>query len=180
VVFSFPSENKSWAYNVFTQQWHRWSSGLSGGRHRSNCYAFFNGKHLVGDFEKGVIYELTDSVRHDDGVEIVSELIFPELWNDGNFLEFNSFQLDMETGAGLEADLTSPASGSDPQVMLKWSDDGLNTWSNEHWLSVGKIGEYNNRAIHRRMGGTTRKRHHMITITDPVLTVLTNAVFNEI
>lgn len=60
--------------------------------------------------------------------------------------------------------------GVDPQVMLRWSDDGGNTWSNEHWKSMGRIGEYGYRTIWRRLGMTLkiRDRVYEISGTDPV------------
>lgn len=56
---------------------------------------------------------------------------------------------------------------SDPQAILDWSDDGGRTWSNEHWVSIGKIGEYQQRAKWRRLG-SSRNRTFRLTITDPV------------
>jgi hypothetical protein len=55
-------------------------------------------------------------------------------------------------------------------VMLRWSDDGGHTWSNEHWASMGKLGEYGKRVIWRRLGMTTKLRDRVYEIsgTDPV------------
>ena len=60
--------------------------------------------------------------------------------------------------------------GYDPQVMLRWSDDGGHTWSNEHWRSMGKIGEYGYRTIWRRLGMTLKLRDRVYEVsgTDPV------------
>jgi hypothetical protein len=60
--------------------------------------------------------------------------------------------------------------GYDPQVMLRFSDDGGHTWSNEHWTSMGKIGQYYKRVIWRRLGMTTklRDRVYEVSATDPV------------
>jgi hypothetical protein len=65
---------------------------------------------------------------------------------------------------------TTATQGADPQVMLRFSDDGGHTWSNEHWKSMGKIGQYYNRVIWRRLGMTTklRDRVYEISATDPV------------
>jgi hypothetical protein len=54
--------------------------------------------------------------------------------------------------------------------MLRWSDDGGHTWSNEHWMSMGKIGQYFYRAIQRRMGMTLKLRDRVYELsgTDPV------------
>ena len=60
--------------------------------------------------------------------------------------------------------------GSDPQVMLRWSDDGGHTWSNEHWRSMGKIGETGRRVLWRRLGMTMKLRDRVYEVsgTDPV------------
>jgi hypothetical protein len=60
--------------------------------------------------------------------------------------------------------------GADSQVMLRWSDDGGHTWSNEHWKSMGKIGQTGYRTIWRRLGMTLKLRDRVYEIsgTDPV------------
>lgn len=78
------------------------------------------------------------------------------------WLFFSKFQLDCETGVGLNS-----GQGSDPQVMLSWSDDGGHTWSEEQWMSAGKIGEYKRRVIWRRLG-RSRDRVWRIVVSDPV------------
>jgi hypothetical protein len=61
------------------------------------------------------------------------------------------------------------APGYDPQVMLRWSDDGGHTWSNEHWSPVGKIGAYGQRTFWRRLGMTMKLRDRVYELsgTDP-------------
>ena len=61
-----------------------------------------------------------------------------------------------------------------PQAMLRWSNDGGSTWSNEHWTSVGKLGKYQNRAIWRRLG-MARDRIFEVSVTDPVNFVIVSA-----
>lgn len=60
--------------------------------------------------------------------------------------------------------------GADAQVMLRWSDDGGHTWSNEHWKSLGKIGQTGYRTIWRRLGMTLKLRDRVYELsgTDPV------------
>jgi hypothetical protein len=60
--------------------------------------------------------------------------------------------------------------GVNPAVMLRWSDDGGHTWSNEHWRFMGKIGQYGHRTIWRRLGMTVkiRDRVYEVSGTDPV------------
>lgn len=61
-----------------------------------------------------------------------------------------------------------------PQAMLRWSNDGGSTWSNEHWTTVGQMGKYRNRAIWRRLG-QARDRIFEVSVTDPVNFVIISA-----
>ena len=92
-----------------------------------------------------------------------SEVIYL-MTEDDNFLitEDDNFLIaDQETGF---------TQGSDPAVMLRWSDDGGHTWSNEHWSTIGKIGEYYRRVFWRRLGMTLKLRDRVYELsgTDPV------------
>jgi len=70
----------------------------------------------------------------------------------------------------LSVDGTGYIAGADPQVMLRWSDDGGHTWSNEHWSPIGKIGVYQQRVFWRRLGMTLKLRDRVYELsgTDPV------------
>jgi hypothetical protein len=87
----------------------------------------------------------------------------------------HSLQPDCESGVGTSRNVS--VQGSDPEVMLRWSDDGGHTWSNEHWVAMGKIGEYGRRAIWRRLGTTDKLRDRIYEIsgTDPVKIIITGA-----
>jgi len=73
-------------------------------------------------------------------------------------------------GYVLETQAYAAAPGYNPQVMLRFSDDGGHTWSNEHWKSMGAIGKYGKRTIWRRLGATMkiRDRVYEVSGTDPV------------
>jgi hypothetical protein len=64
--------------------------------------------------------------------------------------------------------------GANPQAMLRWSNDGGSTWSNEHWTSIGVQGAYKNRAIWRRLG-MARDRIFEVVVTDPIKAVIVAA-----
>ena len=170
-VLSFPSADKTWCYDVATQAWHE-RAGFSNGlftRHRSNCQVAFNGLTIVGDFEDGRIYSLDlDAYADDDEAQkwLRSWRALPPGQNDLKRTAHHSLQLDIATGVGLD----DGVQGSDPQVMLRWSDDAGHTWSNEHWASIGAIGEFGRRVIWRRLGMTQkiRDRVYEVSGTDPV------------
>jgi hypothetical protein len=94
---------------------------------------------------------------------VVNETIYLQTEDDNYLIT--------ESGDYLIADQQAIATqGSDPQVMLRFSDDGGHTWSNEHWKSMGKIGEYYKRVMWRRLGMTTKLRDRVYEVsgTDPV------------
>lgn len=60
--------------------------------------------------------------------------------------------------------------GIDGQVaylMLRWSDDGGHTWSNQHVLSVGSVGQYAFRCFLNRLG-RSRDRVYEVSCSDPI------------
>ena len=61
----------------------------------------------------------------------------------------SSLRIDMETGSGVN-------NGDDPQMMLRWSDDGGHTWSDFRILAAGKLGETAKYVRANRLGGTRR------------------------
>ena len=171
-VVTFPSINLTWVYDLTTQQWHKWLSwdNVTGYyRHRSNCYAFFAGKNLVGDFENGKIYSLNNAVYTDNGSTIRRLRRAVHLTSELQRQFFEEFQIQFQPGVGL-----STGQGEDPQAMLRWSNDGGSTWSNEHWITIGRIGRYLNRAIWRRLGWS-RDRIFEVAITDPIKAVIVSA-----
>jgi len=72
------------------------------------------------------------------------------------------------------------AIATDPQVMLRWSDDGGHTWSNEHWRSMGLTGQWGRRVIWRRLGMTLKLRDRVYEVsgTDQVKIAIMGAELN--
>jgi Phage stabilisation protein len=179
-VLTFPTAEKTWVYDVATQAWHE-RAGFANGkfiRHRANCQMFFNNTNVVGDYQNNKIYAYDLDVYADDNQ--------PQKWlrswralntNQNNLKRTaqHSLQVDCQTGVGL-----NDGQGSDPKIMLRWSDDGGHSWSNEHWASVGKIGVYGYRAFWRRLGMTTKLRDRVYELsgTDPVKITLLGAELN--
>jgi hypothetical protein len=170
-VISFPTLNLTWAFDVTTQMWHKWlyvDNTNHYERHRGNCCAVFQGLVLVGDHSNGKIYKLDRNVYTDDGQQVRRLRRAPHLVTDLQRQYFDELQIQFQPGVGLSGD---PVTGTNPQAMLRWSNDGGSTWSNEHWCSIGKIGRYKNRAIWRRLGWS-RDRVFEVVVTDPVNAVI--------
>ena len=112
---------------------------------------------------------LDNTVYTDNGTTIRRLRRAIHLTNDLQRQFFDEFQIQFQPGVGLPT-----GQGDNPQAMLRWSNDGGSTWSNEHWVSIGQIGRYQNRAIWRRLGWS-RDRIFEVSITDPVKAVIVSA-----
>jgi hypothetical protein len=91
-------------------------------------------------------------------------------------IETNQAVAPNTTASSLYA-LIGPNVGTDPQVMLRWSDDGGHTWSNEYWRDMGPIGTTQTRVIWRRLGATMKSRDRVYEVsgTDPVIVAIMGA-----
>lgn len=156
-------------YDIELQQWHErgYFSDGSYSRPRQNCHVFAYGFHLMGDYQNGILYSQSLDLLDDNGQSIRRLRTAPYIADDLEYIYFQSFQLDMQTGVGLDAiapttDLADQPN-YDPQICLRWTDNG-HTWSNDYFVSAGKIGEYNARALWRRLG-RGRQRAFEVTYT---------------
>lgn len=176
-VITFPTASKTWVYDVTTQSWHE-RAGWSNGdfvRHRSNCQMNYNSEIIVGDYENGNIYALDQDVYDDNGATqkwLRTWRALPSGTNNLKRTAQHSLQLNCETGVGINI-----GQGSEPEVMMRWSDDGGHTWSLEHWTRMGRIGAYGFRAFWRRLGMTLKLRDRVYEVsgTDPVKIAIVGA-----
>ena len=161
-VLCFPTGNATWVYDASIgdpdQAWHQraWTdaNGLLH-RDRSNCHAFINGKHVVGDWENGTLYHLDPNYYFDtvNGVDFGISRIrgLPHITTglkltsqgmasvdaNGDTMQFKNFVVDMECGVAQPA-----ADGSPAQISLLYSRDRGKTFGNAVMQSAGKPGEY--------------------------------------
>ena len=174
-VVTFPSIGENgltWAFDNTTGLWHKWlytNNQNEYERHRGNCCSFFNQQVLVGDYENGKLYRVSLSEYTDDGQFVRRLRRCPHITSDLQRQYFHELQIQFEPGIGL-----STGQGDNPQAMLRWSNDGGFTWSNENWVTIGAQGQYYNRAMWRRLGWA-RDRIFEVVVTDPIKAVIVSA-----
>ena len=86
----------------------------------------------------------------------------PAVFADHAQIEFAALEVFLQSGLG-----TASGQGSDPQVMLRSSNDGGQTWGNERSGSAGAQGAYTTRVRFRRLGAS-RDRVFEVSVTDPI------------
>lgn len=160
-AITFPTGGLTLVYDIAQGLWHeRQSFGQT--RWNPNSIVYFAGKTLVGDFQNGKIYSLEPYVYTDAGTPIQRLVQGATTWEESMRITHDRIHLDIDTGVGLPY-----GQGSDPQVVMQYSDDGGEKWSNERSRSFGKIGKYKTRCLWRR-NGQSRERIYQWKITDPV------------
>lgn len=181
-VLTFPSARATWCYDAATGLWHERgyfdTQNDMFSRDLANCHQFFNGVHVVGDYRNGKLYAL-DLDYFTDNEDTIKRIrawrALPSGANNFNRTFQHELQIMFQSGVGLNS-----GQGSDPQAMLRWSDDGGHTWGNIHSKGMGKIGRSGQRVIWRRLGSTEmlRDRVYELSITDPVKVAIMGAELN--
>jgi hypothetical protein len=168
LMMTLPQADRTWCFDLTAGVWHqRASFQASTGqfhRHRSNAFMDFGDVRLVGDYQTGNVHRMSRDYYTDNGAPLICIRRTPHLWSKANRerIFFAQLQIEFTPGVGLQT-----GQGSDPQLMLRWSDDGGFTWSNQHWKTIGKAGQTKNRAIFRQLG-RARDRVWEASFSDPV------------
>lgn len=173
-VLTFPTAQKTWVYDVATDMWHEraWRNPNTGelSRWRGLVHCVLNGKHLVGDYEDGRLYELDTEYYSDDGDPILRLRASQTQAQLQNRLFYSRLQVDAQTGIGLTS-----GQGSDPMLMMRYSNNGGQSWSDVRNGTLGAIGDYDARCQYNRLGAG-RNRVWEISMTDPVPFAIIGAV----
>lgn len=106
-VLTFPTADVTWVYDLSTQLWHRraWRDPATGiyHRHRSNCAAVFAGKIVVGDWQNGKVYELSQAAYTDAGAPLPCVRRCRHLTSDLKRQFFSDLQIQFQPGVGTQA-----------------------------------------------------------------------------
>lgn len=195
-VLTFPTADKTWQYDFSTSLWSRLAyKKVKQGtlhRHAMSCIAFFKGKHLIGQWNKGIILDYSHAYKTDyllhgyDGVSwtvgtnqvsIYRERSFMVPDNENRRTRHNYLELKAEFGVGLDGSYDGDGlygiNGQRPTVWLDRSLDYGRTWVNCGTRELGGVGEYQRRAIWRRLG-IHRHAAYRVCMTDPVKCVWMN------
>ena len=168
-VLTFPG-HATWAFDASSRRWtqlpYRNTTTGAMEQHRGNAYMFLGGKHIVGDYENGNLYQLDLDTYTDNGAPIERERAWAVIQNEGKWLRHDRLEVFAEMGVGLDG-MTPPTPGADPTWFLDWSDDGCRTWSSGRQLSIGLLGNFRNRAFTRRLG-LSRNRVYRLRTSAPV------------
>jgi hypothetical protein len=160
-VLTFPEG--TYVFDATTKEWHErqtygqdyWIAGV-------HTQAF--GLELVGDITSNKIgyfsatdYDEWGSIQR---MEWTYQAVVPE---SRNRVFHDRLDVICDVGVGL-----TTGQGSDPQIMLDYSDDGGVTWESMPNRSLGPIGQYNVQVNWDRLGSSLKPRVFRMAVSDPV------------
>lgn len=147
-VLSFPTDDKTWVYDLATKQWHEatWTDN-NGVEHRDRAtfYTHAYDRVIGQDWETGLLYEIDTETFQDNGVPIMCRRGFPHVLDEMNRITHWCLTADMECGTIEDQD-------ADPQLQMRYSDDRGKTFSDPVQASMGKTGEYLTSPQFQRLG----------------------------
>jgi hypothetical protein len=163
----------TWAYNVSTGKWDpRESYGDT--RWRVTDAVQFSGMIIVGSYDSGITLYRLDRDAHDEaGSKLVWRARTAPMHAYPQQMSVDRLYLDLITGVG---DRTGTLHQTNPQVGLRWSDDGGDTWSNQELRALGATGNRFQRVTFDALGTTEPGgRIWEVEISSPVVRVLSGA-----
>jgi len=177
-VFHFPTEQRTLVYNPALEDWSEWGNWDSMGStwlpydFRSTAYDLKTGKTFVGKHLAACLVCLNSDSRVDFTSGITSRP-FKFLRRTGHIDNGTTKEKRLETLSFKAKRGTGISSGS-PKLMLRYRNNGSNTWSNIREINLGDIGDTEH-FIHLHRLGIYKSRQYEISATDNVPIVLSNA-----
>jgi len=158
---TFPSEGYTWGYDLNTGLSHiRESEGL--GLWRVNSAVKFKDKIICGDSIDGKLWTLDPDNKTENSAIMRTKLVTPTVSYEKD-VTIPLIEIDMEV-----AQTTDPT--ADPKMIVYYTKDGGNTYTNKGHISLGKFGEHRKRVPLRLFGRLVRNKDFglKLEVTDPV------------
>ena len=155
--------------DVSTGEWHERQTYLES-NWAIRGHAQFNGLQLVGDRNSNKVGSLSTSTFADFGVTQRMEWTYQPVYAEGTRAFHDRLEIVLETGIGL-----TTGQGSDPKIMLQYSDDGGEVWKSMPDKSLGKKGKRLTRPVWHNLG-SSRQRVYRAAVSDPIEIVVTDTI----
>lgn len=120
-------------------------------RWRGEHYTRFGDFHIFGDVTDTKLYAASEDVYNEAGEVMTVTVQSPPQHSFPDGARFHTLFVDVLPGVGLNSTNEHDAN---PQLAMRWSDDGGRSWSNELTRDIGRIGEYKTTVRFDRLGMT--------------------------
>ena len=149
--YALSSPNWTHVWNKTTGTWsERKSYGQN--RWRGSVVTKFGTAWIVGDAALGKLYGMSPDATSEGNEPLVMTVRTPPVHAFPSRLQIAALFVDIIPGVGLN---TAMPAALDPELMVRWSDNGGTTWSAERRIALGRQGDTVRRAVLRRLGVTS-------------------------
>lgn len=145
------SNNWTWVYNASTGKWFERSSNNSPTWLARNGIRFNN--KIVASDNNGNVYTVEDTTYDESGSDLTWTVRSSSMHAFPNRVSVDRFYADFVTGVGLNS---TNADNANPQVGLRYSDDGGRSWSRQRLRPLGAQGQHQVRLVWDGLGTTGR------------------------
>lgn len=149
-------------YDATTQKWHERQT-YGSGHWNISSHASAYGYELVGSSVSNAIGYLSKDVFTEFGATQLMSWTYQPIYNDEKRAFHDSLEIGLEVGVGL-----TTGQGSDPEIMLDYSDDSGKTWVSLPNKKIGPIGNYRTKVKWTKLGSTNSARVYRASVSDPV------------
>jgi len=141
-------------YDFGEKLWHKrgWWNGTSNDRQRGAFHGYVFGKHFLGDWSTGAVYQASTSFFTDNATAIYRIRTAPHLSQENDRTFYSRLRFDLENSGALNP-------------SLDWSNDGAHTFNTPRTTTSNTAGQYA-RYDFRRLGAA-RDRVFRLTISTP-------------
>ncbi len=160
----------TWVYDDTEGLWHKRGLRNSLQFEQMDTRGYFDGISLSRS--SGTVYavitsqESSSSWLGTDGNPVTRLRRAPHIFDEHKGVIIDRFELHLETGLGLGG-VPSTTVGYDPQIAMRFSNNGGQTWSNTRLASAGRLGEFNTRAEWNGLG-YGRDRIIEVSVSAPI------------
>lgn len=171
IFYAIVAPEGAYLHDSTTGEWaERETYGGSTWNIKHHAQAF--GLELVGDGSSNKVGYFDPEVYDEFGAIQRMEWTYQTVYAEGRRAFHDRLEIVLEVGVGL-----TTGQGSDPEVMLDFSDDGGQTWESLPNRSLGAIGEYLHRVIWHNLGSSTQ-RVYRAAVSDPVRVTVTDTLLD--
>lgn len=164
VGFALPST--TFVYDTISKRWHERKSLIDGslGAYRVTSLVRAYNQIWAGDLVDGRIGRLDQEIYKEYDNVIQRTIVTQPFQNNMDSFVVPEMEMTVESGVGNSESV-------EPQIGMSRSKNGK-TWADTRYRTLGRIGEFDHRAIWRRNGRAARFELFRFTMSDPVKPVL--------
>jgi hypothetical protein len=164
---TFPTADETWCYDLVTGLWHERASfdSATGTLHAQTqrYHCTWAGVHYVVGID-GKIYREDPDTYTEDGRPIKRIRVGPVVANENKLMFVTRLEIVIQPGIGLDGDPAAP--GGTPTLVLRYSGDSGQNWSNEMYATGGQHGDTLARVVFDQLG-SGRAWVPELSTTDP-------------